>query len=91
MEMIFLFFFFLLIAITAGLKFWPHPRPTESEAERRCRAYERSLGLPFWSAEETDRAIWARAAAGDEQAWEILSAFHGQEPPLRLDRSGQEQ
>ena len=77
-----------LITSALALLFWRRSARVKTgmnDYRRRCLAYERGLGLPFWSRSETELAIWARAAAGDEEAWEILSALQGGDPPLLLD------
>lgn len=60
--------------------------------------YERALGLPLWDPRELERDLWARAAQGDEIAYEVvaaralreLGAAEGEEPLLQSPRgSGQ--
>jgi hypothetical protein len=79
------------VLAAGGLALW-RQRQERIRIEQRlknyrqlCRAYEQNLGLPFWDRGQAEQALWARAASGDEQAWEILSSLHGQEPPFSYD------
>lgn len=62
-----------MLALSALGRALVQERGRRKDAERRRRAYEKALALPFWSDKEIEKELWNRAAAGDELAEEVVS------------------